>query len=58
METTGFDNANNPFSLPNGASSDIENVISTQKGDGLLLNMTDRLKQNGKYLFIEVYNQF
>lgn len=45
MDTTGLDNANNPFSLPNGAPNDIE-----KKSDGLLLNLTDNFKQNGKYL--------
>lgn len=48
METTGLDNANNPFTLSNGATNDIDNVISTQKGDGLMLNLTDNFKQNGK----------
>lgn len=51
METS-LDNANNPFSLSNGASNDIDNVITTPKGDGLMLNLTDNFKQNGKCLIL------
>lgn len=46
METTDLDNANNPFSISNGATND--NVISEQKGGGLLKNLLDNSKQNGK----------
>lgn len=50
METTGLDNANaNLFTLSNGASNDIENVIASQKGDGLLLNLSENFKQNGMF---------
>nr|XP_023012693.1 titin-like [Leptinotarsa decemlineata] len=43
----GLDNANNPFAISNGATTD--NIIS-QKSEGLLLNLTDNFKKNGSEL--------
>lgn len=51
----GLDNANNPFASPNGSLKGLgaEADINLQKNnDGLLLNLSESFKANGKSMII------
>lgn len=45
MDTTNLEDTNNPFAAPNCGRND--NILA-QKSDGLLLDLTDNFKHNGK----------